>query len=122
MRIRDGSSDVCSSDRRGRGGVLDDAADGRESLVGSDPRGDDRAHGHLPLAWRARRAVDGGQPDRDGARHFAPRLWHAFFKGLRSEEHTSELQSLMRISYAVFCLNKKKHNTNKCYTHIMSSQ
>src|SRR3546814_8390242 len=29
----------------------------------------------------------------------------------RSEEHTSELQSLMRISYAVFCLNKK-HNTN----------
>src|SRR3546814_5314305 len=30
----------------------------------------------------------------------------------RSEEHTSELQSLMRISYAVFCLNKKNDNTN----------
>src|SRR3546814_5734085 len=30
--------------------------------------------------------------------------------GLRSEEHTSELQSLMRISYAVFCLKKKKKN------------
>src|SRR3546814_7041760 len=30
---------------------------------------------------------------------------------LRSEEHTSELQSLMRISYAVFCLKKKKKNT-----------
>src|SRR3546814_4722064 len=30
----------------------------------------------------------------------------------RSEEHTSELQSLMRISYAVFCLKKKKHRTN----------
>src|SRR3546814_3561170 len=29
-------------------------------------------------------------------------------EGARSEEHTSELQSLMRISYAVFCLNKKK--------------
>src|SRR3546814_2868553 len=29
----------------------------------------------------------------------------------RSEEHTSELQSLMRISYAVFCLTKKKHTT-----------
>src|SRR3546814_4222477 len=29
----------------------------------------------------------------------------------RSEEHTSELQSLMRISYAVFCLNKKTHRT-----------
>src|SRR3546814_3951512 len=34
----------------------------------------------------------------------------------RSEEHTSELQSLMRISYAVFCLKKKKiHNTHKYY-------
>src|SRR3546814_2814888 len=33
----------------------------------------------------------------------------------RSEEHTSELQSLMRISYAVFCLKKKKHN-NVCMT------
>src|SRR3546814_5772965 len=31
------------------------------------------------------------------------------FGGARSEEHTSELQSLMRISYAVFCLKKKKH-------------
>src|SRR3546814_6084047 len=31
----------------------------------------------------------------------------------RSEEHTSELQSLMRISYAVFCLKKKKTNKNK---------
>src|SRR3546814_5858760 len=31
----------------------------------------------------------------------------------RSEEHTSELQSLMRISYAVFCLKKKKHNTKR---------
>src|SRR3546814_2537074 len=34
----------------------------------------------------------------------------------RSEEHTSELQSLMRISYAVFCL-KKKNNTISVYTH-----
>src|SRR3546814_4513201 len=38
-------------------------------------------------------------------------------KGLgRSEEHTSELQSLMRISYAVFCLKKKK-NTGQIHTH-----
>src|SRR3546814_8377079 len=39
----------------------------------------------------------------------------------RSEEHTSELQSLMRISYAVFCLKKKKKHykkTNKQYTDI----
>src|SRR3546814_9549337 len=36
----------------------------------------------------------------------------AFSRRFRSEEHTSELQSLMRISYAVFCL-KKKNNQNK---------
>src|SRR3546814_6376415 len=35
---------------------------------------------------------------------------------VRSEEHTSELQSLMRISYAVFCLKKK--NTSKHNTHV----
>src|SRR3546814_2026021 len=35
----------------------------------------------------------------------------------RSEEHTSELQSLMRISYAVFCLKKKKKNTTNCTTY-----
>src|SRR3546814_9378440 len=34
---------------------------------------------------------------------------HPSLREPRSEEHTSELQSLMRISYAVFCLNKKKH-------------
>src|SRR3546814_2143854 len=38
------------------------------------------------------------------------------FEGRRSEEHTSELQSLMRISYAVFCLNKKNKK------HIMRTQ
>src|SRR3546814_3092710 len=36
----------------------------------------------------------------------------------RSEEHTSELQSLMRISYAVFCLKKKKDNHNHHIIHI----
>src|SRR3546814_7909755 len=33
--------------------------------------------------------------------------WRRLLRGFRSEEHTSELQSLMRISYAVFCLKKK---------------
>src|SRR3546814_3052200 len=43
----------------------------------------------------------------------------AWFADLRSEEHTSELQSLMRISYAVFCLKKKKTNIQISlqYTH-----
>src|SRR3546814_7127588 len=38
--------------------------------------------------------------------------------GLRSEEHTSELQSLMRISYAVFCLKKKNTNNKIQHTTI----
>src|SRR3546814_4663027 len=42
----------------------------------------------------------------------------ALFDDRRSEEHTSELQSLMRISYAVFCLKKKKTQTPRLYSHI----
>src|SRR3546814_1396435 len=40
----------------------------------------------------------------------------------RSEEHTSELQSLMRISYAVFCLKKKKKNANHHYSNSFSTK
>src|SRR3546814_5230649 len=40
----------------------------------------------------------------------------------RSEEHTSELQSLMRISYAVFCLKKKKKTTTKHHIHNTQSE
>src|SRR3546814_9710207 len=50
------------------------------------------------------------------ARRFASRA----SSGVRSEEHTSELQSLMRISYAVFCLKKKQQtniNNNFKHTH-----
>src|SRR3546814_1136031 len=38
--------------------------------------------------------------------------WQQLLLGYRSEEHTSELQSLMRISYAVFCLKKQKKTKN----------
>src|SRR3546814_3998754 len=38
---------------------------------------------------------------------------HLAIERMRSEEHTSELQSLMRISYAVFCLKKKKQKTRR---------
>src|SRR3546814_1069823 len=60
--------------------------------VGRGAEGDARA-----LLARGRRAVDLERRDRI-----------AMFEAHRSEEHTSELQSLMRISYAVFCLKKKK--------------
>src|SRR3546814_3265197 len=49
------------------------------------------------------RAAAAGDDFIPGVPHFAPKA--------RSEEHTSELQSLMRISYAVFCLKKKKQET-----------
>src|SRR3546814_4958639 len=42
--------------------------------------------------------------------HFTERRWASV--AIRSEKHTSELQSLMRISYAVFCLKKKKTKTD----------
>src|SRR3546814_6552407 len=41
---------------------------------------------------------------------------------VRSEEHTSELQSLMRISYAVFCLKKKTNYSNYFTTHLYTTR
>src|SRR3546814_9038749 len=53
-------------------------------------------------------AAEPAQPQQ--RQHLGDRQEHAGAR--RSEEHTSELQSLMRISYAVFCLKKKKQKTN----------
>src|SRR3546814_6222725 len=108
MRISDWSSDVCSSDLlpaqaqqfTARLGDVD--VDRVELLHGGQRRGlvggDQRALGHRRLADAA---TDGGHDPR------AVEL-HPGAGDHRSEEHTSELQSLMRISYAVFCLKKKK--------------
>src|SRR3546814_8111586 len=106
MRISDWSSDVCSSDL-GDGPVDVDDLPGLYRLVDRDDFLRDR--GGLPWPqplWLydqegsvgLRHLPDHGRrrhPGRDGDQH------------VRSEEHTSELQSLMRISYAVFCLKKK---------------
>src|SRR3546814_6459960 len=73
-------------------------------MIGARPRLFNQ--GKMPLMQRAH-----GGHQRDslpGARRAAsPQGGDGFAQ--RSEEHTSELQSLMRISYAVFCLKKKKH-------------
>src|SRR3546814_5670302 len=67
------------------------------------------------LGWFAQ---DATQPERHPMPQGA-RRGHVAFQAKqsgqwsRSEEHTSELQSLMRISYAVFCLKKKKYYTNE---------
>src|SRR3546814_2874187 len=61
-----------------------------------------------------------GRDGRDDRRDFARHLLHP---ALRSEERTSELQSLMRISYAVFCLKKKKMlHSNQHITSDISFQ
>src|SRR3546814_5517563 len=83
-----------------------------------------RGNPHRPprrLHGPARSAV--ARPDVDRARHEKPpgrrhraRSVQERRRHHRSEEHTSELQSLMRISYAVFCLKKKKENKIKTYT------
>src|SRR3546814_7255685 len=100
MRISDWSSDVCSSDLYGRVRApsleLDDDLIGGEAVArfGGD---------------RLDHAVAFGAQD---ILHLHRLDDAEFLAGLdlpaRSEEHTSELQSLMRISYAVFCLKKKK--------------
>src|SRR3546814_7632105 len=97
MRISDWSSDVCSSDLDVVAPVL---AAHRAVGVEYHARGHrGLAHGVADVeALDALRQV--GQAEHV-AQRFDPRA-------LRSEEHTSELQSLMRISYAVFCLKKKK--------------
>src|SRR3546814_10055654 len=104
MRISDWSSDVCSSDllvdllhRRARAvGDADFALRGQDfglrALLGGH-----RAHDRVEVDEHLVVGGAGG--------HLGLRLLD------RSEEHTSELQSLMRISYAVFCL-KKKIQTN----------
>src|SRR3546814_4292560 len=52
-----------------------------------------------------------------GSREFI-RLEGRYLRYRRSEEHTSELQSLMRISYAVFCLKKKTHRKHRSTSYI----
>src|SRR3546814_1889781 len=79
---------------------------------GNDERGQDRERAqHRP----------GPRPEPRPHETNAPRP-PANAAEARSEEHTSELQSLMRISYAVFCLKKKnKQTTNKYSTHTRKS-
>src|SRR3546814_5062862 len=104
MRISDWSSDVCSSDLR----------------PGIAPHGTGQAHPRAIAARQARKLAGrtgrelGDRADALGplsvvaARSWACRRGMAAPQERRSEEHTSELQSLMRISYAVFCLQKRK--------------
>src|SRR3546814_5460039 len=131
MRISDWSSDVCSSDLIGdpaRALRLLPNPDGLQELnapAGEHaPRQRNRRHefaaqgmavlGQRRLAVR-RDQVGPVAERRDGVAGPRRRIVMIQHRRTRSEEHTSELQSLMRISYAVFCLKKK--NTPKSEKH-----
>src|SRR3546814_5254768 len=95
------------------------SATGRMSLAAFARQFSAMAHGipvvlHLARRWGIRKPQSSSRSDRshpDRARTSTIRGSHRQpEREDRSEEHTSELQSLMRISYAVFCLKKKKHN------------
>src|SRR3546814_2095560 len=78
-------------------------------------RAGERSGGRARHPHGDRRVGGGGSVHRtDLGRVRRPRAGDLRRRG-RSEEHTSELQSLMRISYAVFCLKKKKKITNNRY-------
>src|SRR3546814_1761058 len=110
MRISDWSSDVCSSDLVGAGRPEVDCA------VHAEPVGAAAAQCVLEGSGSSLSFVGEEPLDGKGLRRGPGRLPEAPSRGAcdllqageRSEEHTSQLQSLMRISYAVFCLKKKK--------------
>src|SRR3546814_3670938 len=104
LRISDWSSDVCSSDlsEKGLGAKF------RISAITAPHRLDRPTPIRIRLAMPCvRTAADASSAVTSSAPPIAP---SGSAHGKRSEEHTSELQSLMRISYAVFCLKKKKKN------------
>src|SRR3546814_5020526 len=115
MRISDWSSDVCSSDLPcvAIGGIT--PANARPLIeAGADFLAVSGAvwNGDEAEAVRAFAALL--RDDAEAAAVVA--TFGNLQVGVRSEEHTSELQSLMRISYAVFCLKKKKYTTKSSNT------
>src|SRR3546814_9197943 len=118
MRISDWSSDVCSSDLQDEIGIgLDQALaqavvdagaaeQGRRFVGGGDARDHLRRHSKLRRLDRSRPAPSGPPQVRRSVAQ--PQRRFRVEPLPRSEEHTTELQSLMRNSYADFCLKKKK--------------
>src|SRR3546814_1337635 len=106
MRISDWSSDVCSSDLRCPATWTFCGHARPAQSRASAPR--HRARGRACRSFPAATT----ETSRDAGPTLPDRGWRARPRH-RSEEHTSELQSLMRISYAVFCLKKNKKKTQK---------
>src|SRR3546814_4539880 len=126
MRISDWSSDVCSSDLTERKALRPLPTMSSRFLV--DLREKAAA---LALPWLIQVDCTGAPSRRWKCSRWPPSsvmamlTFQSFFfasasaaAAIRSEEHTSELQSLMRISYAVFCLKKKKATHTKLSTSL----
>src|SRR3546814_7039296 len=114
MRISDWSSDVCSSDLGGRSSTLGPARPSGCPLRlagGSGNSADDNAPAAAEWPQSSSPAPQNGARRCESSRQspHIPKRGDGISElaSARSEEHTSELQSLMRISYAVFCLQKK---------------
>src|SRR3546814_6230049 len=135
MRISDWSSDVCSSDLRAEIMIRQDEAQGhgdvRNLVCKIEKSGRIRALvGEAAVPIPRFSFAEGPKMFKIGSRQVFTRdvdvarllafrpiplvVRQSLLKGsdVRSEEHTSELQSLMRTSYAVFCLKKKKNKRN----------
>src|SRR3546814_2537671 len=110
MRISDWSSDVCSSDP-----AIEDAASvAVEEAFGVSNRFSDAVCALEAVVTNAATVEDASSHALCPKFHLPFDIFSIFIPVLdRSEEHTSELQSLMRISYAVFCLKKKKQHKNQ---------
>src|SRR3546814_10581351 len=111
MRISDWSSDVCSSDLRHTGDSRGQVQQ-RVSPVRNPHTFIEELACSTFSAWDG--TASSGCALRSAGKSSGKRSRH--FSTARSEEHTSELQSLMRISYAVFCLNKKTIYTSTIIT------
>src|SRR3546814_5434515 len=113
MRISDWSSDWCSSDLFCARSALLRSCSAYRAAVRSPPMKFPRPPWLTPKRCAPvslpRGRADERRRERPGFGHHALDRRPTLALAARSEEHTSELQSLMRISYAVFCLKKKKN-------------
>src|SRR3546814_2282306 len=119
MRISDWSSDVCSSDLTSRKCANISPSAFRKAGQNSWLK--------LVIAKRgtpasSSSATSSAIPSIRPLMLSLKRGPHNPIRSARSEEHTSELQSLMRISYAVFCLNNKTNQTTQLFNQITTDQ
>src|SRR3546814_4440541 len=118
MRMSDWSSDVCSSDLAY---IAPYSMERHHDLIASVAECDGVSHRCLGTSLEGQPidCIEMGTGDTQvwlyARQHPGESMAEWWMEGAleRSEEHTSELQSLMRISYAVFCLKQKPDNNNK---------